>query len=315
MATNQDEVNNLNKMIDKIMCDNVEAVEEAQSEAQPEEEVNAEKGNQPERVETEEEKDFISPEAKELWNKVMFDKDFVCERGFGKLISPFSEVITKRGWEFFYEHKASGFSALPREFYANMLGMKDDSVFVRGVWVPFDDRSINEVFKLRDYKHGSKYKKLLESPNYKKIVNLLTGGEGKWEVTKKNPHHAIKRGALTEEAKVWFYFICSVIVPTRHLCTVREQEAILLYAFLKGYKINMGMLIEESIKGYHHSNKRGLIPHPATITRLCFRAGVKGNWEEEERCPRVPPLTRTGVTRGPKGKKQKEVMVLEEEKW
>ena len=320
MAANQDEVNNLNKMIDEIMCDNVKAVEEAQSETQLEEEVNAEKGNQPEeeeqheRSKTEEEKDFISQEAKELWNKVMFDKDFVCERGFGKVISPFSEVITNRGWEFFCEHKAPGFSALPREFYANMVGMKDDSVFLRDVWVPFDDRSINEVFKLRDYKHGLKYKKLLESPNYKKIVNLLTGGEGKWEVTKKNPHHAIKRGALTEEAKVWFYFICSVIVPTRHLCTVKEQEAILLYAFLKGYKINMGMLIEESIKGYHHSNKRGLIPHPATITRLCFWAGVKGNWEEEERCPRVPPLTPTGVIRGPKGKKQKEVMVLEEEK-
>ena len=75
----------------------------------------------------------------------------------------------------------------------------------------------------------------------------------------------------------------------------------------------MGMLIEESIRGYHHSNKRGLIPHPATITRLCFRARVKGNREEEERCPRVFPLTLTGVTRGPKGKKQKEVMVLDEE--
>ena len=320
MAAKEDEINNLNKMINKIMCDNVEAVEEAQSETQPKEEVNAEKGNQqeeeeqPEREKIEEEKDFISQEAKKLWNKVMFDKDFVCERGSGKLISPFSEVITKRGWEFFCEHKALGFSALPREFYANMVGMKDDYVFVRGVWVPFDDRSINEVFKPRDYKHGSKYKKLLESPNYKKIVNLLTGGEGKWEVTKKNPHHAIKRRALIEEAKVRFYFICFVIVPTRHLCTVREQEAILLYAFLKGYKINMGMLIEESIKGYHCSNKRGLIPHPATITRLCFQVGVKGNWEEEERCPRVPPLTLTGVTRGPKGKKQKEVMVLEEEK-
>ena len=33
-------------------------------------------------------------------------------------------------------------------------------------------------------------------------------------MTKKNPHHAIKRGALIEEAKVWFYFICSVIVST-----------------------------------------------------------------------------------------------------
>ena len=104
----------------------------------------------------------------------MFDKEFVCERGFGKLISPFSEVIKKRGWEFFCEHKALGFSALPREFYANMVGIKDNFVYVRGVWVPFDDRRINEVFKLRDFKHGSKYKKLLENPNYEKIVNRLT---------------------------------------------------------------------------------------------------------------------------------------------
>ena len=187
MVANQDEVNNLNKMIDEIMRDDVEAVEEAQPETQPEKEVNAEEGNQPEeneqpeKAEIEEEKDFISPEAKELWNKVMFDKDFVCERGFGKVISLFSEVITKRGWEFFCEHKAPGFSALPREFYANMVGMKDDSVFVRGVWVPFDDRSINEMFKLRDYKHGSKYKKLLESPNYKKMLNLMKEKEKEME--------------------------------------------------------------------------------------------------------------------------------------
>ena len=127
MAANQDEVNNLNKLINEIMSENVEAVEEVQSETQPEEEGNVEKGNQPEEEEnpekeiTEEEKDFISQEAKELWNKVMFDKEFVCERGFGKLVSPFSEVMKKRGWEFFCEHKAPGFATLAREFYENMV--------------------------------------------------------------------------------------------------------------------------------------------------------------------------------------------------
>ena len=198
-----------------------------------------------------------------------------------------------------------GFPLFQGNFYANTLGMKDNYVYVGGVCIPFDDKRINEVFKLRDFKHGSKYKKLFENPNYKKIVNRLTGGEGKWEVTKTNPYHAVRRGSLTEEAKVWFYFICSVIMPTKHLSTVREQEEILLYAFLKGYKMNIGILIEESIRGYHYSNKRGLIPHPATITRLCFWAGVKGDWEEEVRCPRVSSLTLTGVIRGPKGRKQK----------
>ena len=103
MEANQDEVANINKPIDEIMRENVEAVEEVQSETQPEEEINVEKGNQPEEDEqpekeaTEEEKGFVSKEAQELWNKVMFDKEFVCERGFGKLISPILEVIEKRG--------------------------------------------------------------------------------------------------------------------------------------------------------------------------------------------------------------------------
>ena len=77
------------------------------------------------------------------------------------------------------------------------------------------------------------------------------------------------------EAKVWFYFLSPVILPTKHLCSMREQEAIILYAFLKGYKMNVGCLIEGSIREYHLSNKRGLIPHPATISRLCILAGVR----------------------------------------
>ena len=176
MAANQDEVANLNKLIDEIMRENVDAVEEVQSETQPKEEINVEKGNQPgkdeqpEKEATEEEKGFVSKEAQELWNKVMFDKEFMCEKGFGKLNSPFLEVIEKKGWGFFCEHKAPGFSALARELYANMVGMKDDSVYVRGVWVPFGDRRINEMYKLRDFKHGSKYKKLIENPNYEKIL-------------------------------------------------------------------------------------------------------------------------------------------------
>ena len=60
---------------------------------------------------------------------------------------------------------------------------------------------------------------------------------------------------------------------------------------------------------YHEGNKRGLIPHPATITRLCIKAGVKGVWEEEEECPRSSPLTLTGVSKGPRNLKKKGVIV------
>ena len=103
MAANQDDIKNLNKIIDEIMRESVEAVEEVQLEPQPGEGINVEQGTQPEEDEhtekeaTEDDKDFISKEAQELWNKILFDKEFVCERGFGKLISPFSEVIEKKG--------------------------------------------------------------------------------------------------------------------------------------------------------------------------------------------------------------------------
>ena len=188
-----------------------------------------------------------------------------------------------------------------------MVEMRDDDiVFMRGVWVSFGHKRINEIFKLKDLKHGSKLKKkMVDNPNYDKILNLLTARQGKWEATKKNPYYAINRGSLTEEANVWFYFICSLIIPTKHLCSVKDHEAMILYALLKGYKMNVGGLIEGSIRGYHLRNRRGLIPPPATITRLCILAGVKGVWEEEEQCPQVSPLTLIGVIKGPRNKKQK----------
>ena len=169
------------------------------------------------------------------------------------------------------------------------------------------------MFKLKELKHGSKFKKLVENPDPEKIINLLTTGQGKWEATRKNPHYAINRGSLTEEDKVWFYFLSLVILPTKHLCAVREQEAIILYTLLKGYKMNVVGLIEGSIRGYHLSNKRGLIPHPTTISRLCIFAGVRGSWDEEETCPKVSPLTLTGVIKGLRNKKQKGMVEVEAE--
>ena len=61
----------------------------------------------------------------------MADKGFVSERGFGKMISPFAKIIERKGWEFFCTHKAPGFSALARELYANMVGMREESVHSR----------------------------------------------------------------------------------------------------------------------------------------------------------------------------------------
>ena len=55
--------------------------------------------------------------------------------------------------------------------------------------------------------------------------------------------------------------------------------------------------------------KGGMIPDPATITRLCIRAGVKESWEEGEKCPNASPLTLTRLRKGPRNQKKKGVIV------
>ena len=244
-----------------------------QPEVQPVTKQQKKKGK--EKQQEGEEDEFVSEEAFSIWKKHYAGKGFVGERGFSQLISSFKELIEQRGWGKFCKHQKSGYAAVIREFYSNLVGRKETSVYVRGVWVPYGVETINEMYGMQGQKHGSKYKKIADNPNHEKIARKLTEGKVKWGQGR-GEKKIINRGDLTEEAKVWFYFLAFVMVPTKHVCTVREQEAIILYAMLKGYKLNAGAIIENSIMRYHKGNKRGLIPHPATITRLCLRADVKG---------------------------------------
>ena len=129
-----------------------------------------------------------------------------------------------------------------KEFYANMVGMKDKTVYVRGKWISFNREQIDQTYNLQEKKNGSKFKKLVKEPDFQKIVDLLTDGKGKWSATRKNPQESIARGTLTEQEKVWFYFLCSIILPSKHMCTVRENKVVLLYAILKGYKFSVGKI-------------------------------------------------------------------------
>ena len=45
-----------------------------------------------------EDEDFLSKEGFELMQKTLLKKGFIEDRGFKEIISPFKEVIDKRGW-------------------------------------------------------------------------------------------------------------------------------------------------------------------------------------------------------------------------
>ena len=240
--------------------------------------------------------------------EALFRKGVYRRKGIQSIHLSVQRIDRAKRVEKFREQRKIGYTAVVREFYSNLVGRKENSVFVRGVWIPYGAKTINAMYGMVGQRHGSKFKKLLANPNREKIVRKFPDGKVQWDQEKGAPR-IINRGDLTEEAKVWFYFLASVMVPTKHVCTVREQEAIILYAILKGYKLNAGAVTENSIMRYHEGNKRGLIPYPAIITRLCIRAGVKGSWAEEEECPNASPLTLTGISKGPRNQKKNEVIV------
>ena len=68
----------------------------------------------------------------------MMKKAFILVRGFKKPIPPFKEVIEKRGWSLLCEHHSARFATLVREFYSNLVGMKEKVCYIRGKLISFD---------------------------------------------------------------------------------------------------------------------------------------------------------------------------------
>ena len=97
-------------------------------------------------------------------------------------------------------------------------------------------------------------------------------------------------GCLTEINKVWFCLINSVFKPSKYVSTVRQDRVLLLYALVKGFELDVGEIIKESVLDYAKNNFSGNIPHPSLITLLCIKKAVKFN-EEDENSPKASPLT------------------------
>ena len=196
MSKSLNHVPNLNEIMEEYVEREKEAIQTTQGETgQEEERVESmekveqivedtrkkKRGAEEAGVESSGEKasDWVSLQAYVDWRDKLQQRDFIGERGFSKLISTFQEVIESKGWHLFCEHKAPGFVDVVKEFYANMVGMKDKTVYVRGKLISFSIEHIDKTYNLQERKNGSKFKRLVKEPDFKNIVNLLTDGKGK----------------------------------------------------------------------------------------------------------------------------------------
>ena len=150
MSEQQKLIPNLNEMMEEsIEVSGEEATPELQIVAiqeeraktrteteQPQEEIRKRKRNAEEsEIEQGEDvdvDDFVSKRALIIMEQTLLQKDFIRERGFIKLISPFREVIEKRGWSLLCKHKPVGFAVVVREFFAKLVWKKEKMCYVKG---------------------------------------------------------------------------------------------------------------------------------------------------------------------------------------
>ena len=107
---------------------------------------------------------FISDEAYFFWKKNLSDKGFIEERGFGTFISQFVEIIEKRGWSLFCKNKPPRFAVVVKEFYSNMIDMREDSVYVRGEGSPWVMKGSMRFYKSKIPRTELSSKDCLENP-------------------------------------------------------------------------------------------------------------------------------------------------------
>ncbi|GMN53950.1 hypothetical protein TIFTF001_023091 [Ficus carica] len=63
-------------------------------------------------------------------------------------------------------------------------------------------------------------------------------------------------------------------MPVTHFSDVTKDQAVILYAILSQKSIDVGKLIQQTIKQALRGSTSGGLPHPSLITALCKQASI-----------------------------------------
>ena len=93
---------------------------------------------------------FISREAERIYHESFCIRSFIPEWGFPTLTAFFNFTIQTQGWQTLCAPPTLEVASVVREFYFNLPFRVDTIVYVRGQWVDFGARTINQIYQLRD---------------------------------------------------------------------------------------------------------------------------------------------------------------------
>ena len=230
---------------------------------------------------------FTCQEAFRKYQRSARGQKIIPERGLQ--VCPTSEpdiakIIADRGWESLVASPAPAIVPIVREFYANAV-VGYEHVYVRGLMVPFDSKSINAVYNLPDIINDDFSTALESDVNLGEVIRTLCKPGAAWKKVR-GVEVSFPTSALTTYSKTWMRFIWAKLMPSTRANDIPKNKAIFLYSILSGRSIDIGKVMHSSI--VHSSRIRTTIGLclPSLICTLCMRAGVLWAPYEEVQSPR-----------------------------
>ena len=166
--------------------------------------------------------------AAEKFGLISKNRSFIKEKGFHHLDDFFYKTIANKGWRTLFQSPRLAATMVVRELYANLATHVLKKVWVRRVFVDFSANSINEYYNLEPV-NSKAYDRLHETPNYLKVLRMLTNGQGQWKLNNEGHPVHFKAKHLAYIPKVW-HLSCPQ-PPPRRKKGVREHTGTLYFLF------------------------------------------------------------------------------------
>ncbi|KAL3513379.1 hypothetical protein ACH5RR_026096 [Cinchona calisaya] len=212
---------------------------------------------------------FVSIEVQMFYDKLALIASPCLERGIdfygpgndkintltapGEVRRAFLFEISDRTWSrFVREYATVGNDTIVRELIANTHKLTGTVVQIRKSSVNFSRVVINAYYQILNINESEHAIFKRSDINYDMLLRELC-----------DPH----------VPDVWYHFLTSRILPITHLTKVTRDRAVLLYALVKGWYIDIGLEIQMEILRNGAKDQPSFI-FPNLITSLCTKAGV-----------------------------------------
>nr|GMD28175.1 U2 small nuclear ribonucleoprotein B'' [Ipomoea batatas] len=220
---------------------------------------------------------FNTPQARERYDNWVSTRDFKKERGIQL------EVPEEWNWKpLLLAQPGDACCSVVKEFYANAGdGLDTNTAIVRGVEVDFSSDAINTYYGTEDYYEDDYYHNDLKMSNLTvEMLNEIAktfDAEAEWNIRSELIAHMDYK-YFTPRDRAIIDFIKAKLIPNSHRGYVRRDQVLLTYCIKEGYTIDVGVLINQSIREIItmmvEKKSRSTLGHPSLITELCRNAGV-----------------------------------------